>query len=73
MLVPFNHLAQPIFIEDDDPFQLLHIYLLDINGGKITEVREGETVGNAFKRLTDDEKNDAKFVFLYKLHQISII
>jgi len=73
ILTPFIPLAQPVFIEDDELWQLLRIYVLDELGGKITEVKEGETVGEALQRISRKERNDARFVLSLESSKIAIV
>jgi hypothetical protein len=73
ILTAFDSLAQPVFIEDDELWQLLRIYVLDELGGKITEVKEGETVGEALQRVTQKERNDARFILYLESGKVALV
>jgi len=72
-VVPFDALAQPVTIEEDDPYVLKNIHLVDENGGKIATVSIYETVGKTLEKLSDDEREDAKFVLMPETRQIALI
>jgi hypothetical protein len=71
--VPYDAQVEPIFIEEDEPYQLLRVFILDEKGGKITSLNRFESAAQALNRIKTEERKDAAYVLLFELHHLAVI